>query len=161
MTDEWKSHPVQGLHLCTDGEEFIYLLYVPEDTDYRYQVIEFTLDGTRSTPLETSGIPPKQRKPPLSCLYFQRCIYFWGGMQIFRGDATGSFVYQLDLDSLMWTNIEYEGLFPATLPHEPFVGCRFGHSTVQFDAQVLVFGGTAVEPWLVSPDCASSSVLNT
>ena len=160
-TDRWRVHPVRGVHPCTDERSLLYLLQVPDHSDYRYQVLEFSLDDARVSLLETSGIAPKKREPPLSCLYYCGCLYYWGGRQIFRGDATGSFVYKLTLRTGEWTQIEYQGSFPATRPHEPFTGCRFGHSTVRFDSKVLVFGGTLVEQPIVSSDCLTSSVLDT
>jgi hypothetical protein len=46
-----------------------------------------------------------------------------GGLQILRGEATGSFVYQLILDTK-----EYCGRFASSVPHSPITGSRAGES---------------------------------
>lgn len=151
---------MQGLHPCTDGNSIIYLLTVPENSDYRYQIIEYSLDTMTATIIDTTGIAPKRRKPTLSCLYFQGCIYLFGGMQIYRGDATGSFVYRLDLETKEWSNVEYSGSFPATVPHAPHTGCRSGHSTVLVGHKTFVFGGTMIEDSLLNAECLTSSIFD-
>lgn len=60
----------------------------------------------------------------MSFVYYQSNIYFFGGMQLFKGDSTGSFVYKLDLDTKEWDTVEYSGIFPASVPNTPYTGCR-------------------------------------
>ena len=139
----------------------LYLLSLPENSDYRYQVIEYTLETNSHVILDTTGIAPKQRKAPLSCVYYSSALYFFGGLQIYRGDATGSFVYKLDLESKEWNNIDYTGVFPATVPHTPITGCRSGHSTARVNSSIYIFGGTMVEDSLLNPECLTSSVFDS
>jgi len=153
--------PVQGQHPTTDGVNTIYLLALPENSDYRYQVIEYSLETNTGMVLPTTGISPKQRKPPLSCIYHGSALYFFGGLQMYRGDATGSFVYKLDLESKEWNNIDYSGIFPATKPHAPMTGCRSGHSTAKVGNSIYIFGGTMVEDSLLNPECLTSSVFDS
>jgi hypothetical protein len=80
---------------------------------------------------------------------------------MYRGDATGSFVYKLDLESKEWNNIDYSGIFPATKPHAPMTGCRSGHSTAKVGNSIYIFGGTMVEDSLLNPECLTSSVFDS
>lgn len=160
-TYETETRPVQGQHPATDNQSILYLLSVPENSDYRYQVIEYSLETNTWIMIPTTGIAPKQRKSPLSCVYHSAALYFFGGLQIFRGDATGSFVYKLDLESKEWNNIDYSGIFPATKPHAPMTGCRSGHSTSKVGNSILIFGGTMVEDSLLNPECLTSSVFDS
>lgn len=157
----WETCPVQGQHPTTDGNSLIYILAVPENSDFRYQVIEYSLENNSFQTLNTTGIAPKQRKPPLSCVWHSSALYFFGGLQIYRGDATGSFVYKLDLESKEWNNIDYTGTFPATVPHAPITGCRSGHSTARVGSSIYIFGGTMVEDSLLNPECLTSSVFDS
>jgi hypothetical protein len=45
------------------------------------------------------------------------------GFQILRGEATGSFVYQLILNTK-----EYSGRLASSVPHSPITGSRAGES---------------------------------
>lgn len=160
-TQSWESRAVQGQHPTTDGISLIYLIVLPENSDFRYQVIEYSLDTNTAITLDTTGIAPKQRKSPLSCVYYSSALYFFGGLQIYRGDATGSFVYKLDLESKEWNNIDYTGMFPATVPHAPITGCRSGHSTARVGSSIYIFGGTMVEDSLLNSECLTSSVYDS
>lgn len=157
----WETRSVQGQHPTTDGVSLIYLLVVPENSDFRYQVLEYSLDTSTGVVLDTTGIAPKHRKSPLTCVYYSSAIYFFGGLQIYRGDATGSFVYKLDLESKEWNNVDYSGIFPATVPHAPITGCRSGHSTAKVGSSIFIFGGTMVEDSLLNPECLTSSVYDS
>lgn len=155
--DTWSNLPVLGFHPATDGSHNIYLLAL-NTPDYRYQVIEYCLDTLTSTILDTTGIPPKKRRGPFSFFYYQASLYFFGGIQCFKADQTGSFVYKLDLESMEWNNIEYSGQFPASVPHGAMTGCRYGHSIYRYGHRVIVFGGTLIEESFMKSEYLTASM---
>jgi hypothetical protein len=151
--------PVKGQHPATDGQDTLYLLTIL-DPDFRYRVIEVSVTSLYAETLDTTGIAPKKRSGRFTVVYFQGCLYMLGGFQIFRGDATGSFVYQLILDTKEWTTLEYSGRFPASVPHAPITGCRAGHSSSLYKSKLFVFGGTTVEDSMLNTDYLTSSVFD-
>jgi len=152
--------PIKGRHPATDGNSLLYLLTLQEDSDFRYQVVEFDVEASSSSLLETTGIAPKERKGRVSSIWHQGYLYFFGGFQMYKGDATGSFVYQLCIETREWTTIDYSGNFPASNPHAPFTGCRAGHSTILTDDRIIIFGGTLIENSLLNAEYLTSSVFD-
>ena len=151
---------IKGRHPATDGNSLLYLLSLQDDSDFRYQVVEFDVEASSSSVLETTGIAPKERKGRVSCVWHQGYLYFFGGFQMYKGDATGSFVYQLCIETREWTTIDYSGNFPASNPHAPFTGCRAGHSTILTDERIIIFGGTLIENSLLNAEYLTSSVFD-
>lgn len=151
--------PVRGLHPSTDGQDTLYLFTIL-DPDFRYRVVEVSVSSLYATTLDTTGIAPKKRSGRFTVVYYQGCLFMVGGFQIFRGDATGSFVYQLILDTKEWTTLEYSGRFPASVPHAPITGCRAGHSASLNSGKLYIFGGTTVEDSMLNTDYLTSSVFD-
>lgn len=126
----------------------ICLFHCPEDiwnSDYRYEV--HTLDSTSGecealgSGVSGSGFAPKKRLA-FSVVPFERSLFFFGGMQLFPGDTTGSLVYRFDLDGAEWTQVKYDGSFPAPQPGESYLGCRFGMSCAVYGGRAWFFGGS-------------------
>lgn len=96
-------------------------------------------DKARSKLVE-AGIAPKKRHG-FSLAPCGSSLFFLCGLQHFPGDTTGSFVYCFSLEERVWTEVEYEGTFPATNPGRPYSGCRFGQSCVVYNRHAWIFGG--------------------
>jgi len=96
-------------------------------------------DKARSKLVET-GIAPKKRHG-FSLAPYGSSLFFLCGLQHFPGDTTGSFVYCFSLEERVWTEVEYEGSFPATNPGQAYSGCRFGQSCVVHGHYAWIFGG--------------------
>ncbi|CAJ1440877.1 unnamed protein product [Effrenium voratum] len=134
------------LHWGSDHRYEVYSMDTATDSDPTPEplFLSATNKAGRSKLVE-AGIAPKKRHG-FSLAPFQSSLYFLCGLQHFPGDTTGSFVYCFSLEERVWTEVEYEGSFPATKPGCAYSGCRFGQSCVVYDQKAWIFGGCVAGP---------------
>lgn len=140
----------------------ICILHCPSDwnSDHRYEVHAFDtttselnpvrLSSWKSHVVDAGGIAPKKRHG-FSIAPIGQSVYMFCGLQHFPGDVTGSFVYSFSFSDRMWTEVEYDGVFPAPYPVNPYAGCRFGQSCAVYNDKAWVYGGCIKHRKCVEP----------
>jgi len=57
--------------------------------------------------IKTFGVAPKKRTNDFTAFYYQEKIYFFGGLQIFQADTTGSLVYSFCTVKNEWNIVNF------------------------------------------------------
>ena len=123
-----------------DGKNSIYLFKIDNSysSDFRYHLIDFNVKNKTWT---------KKRSDDFSVVYHQNSnkIFFFGGMQIFPGDNTGSFVYSFSLDEYEWNIENVSGEF-FNKSQLPYVSNKSGITPISYNQdKILLLGGKILE----------------
>jgi len=132
-----------------DGKNSIYLFKIDNSysSDFRYHLIDFNVKNKTWTTIAHKGVSPKKRSDDFSVVYHQNSnkIFFFGGMQIFPGDNTGSFVYSFSLDEYEWNIETVSGEF-LNKSQIPYVSNKSGITPIFYNQdKILLLGGKILE----------------
>lgn len=120
-------------------------------SDYRYNLIEYNIDKKTWNIIQHKGVAPKRRSDDFTTFFhddgLRQKIFLLGGMQMFPGDNTGSFIYSFDVKDCEWTIESYSGNFPSEIINNtPYLANKSGMSAVVYNKdKALLIGGKVLE----------------